>query len=135
MILAVLPQATLMCNYQSSCNNQTCANEGDLVQCICVNGAGIIASTVWDGTAFMCPNQVSAADNRITVRHADTFNQSTQMCGSNIRAIGIHVSGNNYTSLLNVTTTTDLHLRTVECRVSGVLSRSSNTLMVGGKIH
>ena len=129
---SVAPQVALTCNYQSSCNNQTCANEGDLVQCTCVNGVGNIATTVWSGTAFMCPSPLSAVNNRITLA-PDTFGQSLEMCGSNIRVRGIDVTGDNYTSLLNVTTTTDLHMRTVECSV-GVQSLRSKTLRIGGKV-
>ena len=116
-----------------SCNNQTCANRGDIVECTCVNGGGNIASTVWDGTAFMCPSSSESTKNQITLLHRDTFDQSMEMCGSHITAQGINVIGNDYISLLTITTTSDLHLRTVQCSVSGVQSLGSSTLRVGGK--
>lgn len=76
---------------------------------------GNASSTVWTGTAFMCPD----SNNEITLLH-NRFNYTTVrgICsnGSNI-IIGeiVEANGNNYISHLNVTVIPSLIGKTVEC--------------------
>ena len=121
---------TLTCSYLDSCNS-TCANEGDTVECTCINGGGFAAITVWEGTAFVCPS----AGNRITFLHDGDFTPIAiaRVCG-NVQGRASNISGDNttFTSLATVSTTLSLNQRTVECRRTGVPGRQTHTLAVGG---
>ena len=130
----VTSQTTLTCEYRSSCSNTMCVDEGGLVLCTCVNGAGAIATTVWSGTAFNCPSSDTSVNNQITLPHIMPYSSVTDTCGSNIVAQGGNASGAFYTSVLTVNTTLELNQRTVGCSVSGVQDFNFLTLTVSGTL-
>ena len=70
-------------------------------------------STVWKGTAFMCPN----TDNEIILLHSRFNNESSRECNNgSILVVSIEVAdGNKYISLVNVTFNSLLIGKTVEC--------------------
>ena len=89
-----------------------CACPGDTItyECTAV-GAG---ATVWTGSAFNCSN----SDHNILLLHI-FFSLAKGDYGScnngDIVGQSLSVEGNNYTSQLNVTVTSDTAGRTIEC--------------------
>ena len=70
--------------------------------------------TFWTGTAFDCP----AIENGIILRHIlflSTYRTSGECNNGAIVARSLPVEGNNYTSQLNVTLTSDTAGKTVVC--------------------
>ena len=85
-------------------------------------------STLWQGTAFQC------VGNRIVLRHSQfTAPQgATGECDDgliSIRGHSLRVSGDCYTSQLNITVSSSLNNQTVECAYSG-----GETSIVGSSI-
>ena len=95
----------------------SCPNFTLSYKCTVVGGPG--GDTTWKGTAFNCPNR------RITLLHrtmfpnesSDSQNQTVvQSCNSGaIKAWGVGVKNNTYTSRLNVTLNADTYGRSIEC--------------------
>ena len=50
-----------------------------------------------------------------------------------LTATSIGISGTEYTSRLNLTATTELDGRMIECTLSGVVPIGSDTIKIGGK--
>ena len=85
-----------------------CACIGDILTYKCtVTGPGY---TVWQGSAFECPG------NNIQLRHSSYVNGTMGQCNDGlITGHSLGVSNNIYTSELNITVSTGLTGRIVEC--------------------
>ena len=90
-----------------------CACPGDTLTYKCTVVGGILGgATVWKGTAFDCPlNEIALLHPRFTSA-IGTYG----VCNSGaIVARSFSVEGNNYTSQLNVTFTSDIAGETIMC--------------------
>lgn len=69
-------------------------------------------TTVWQGSAFSCPSI-----NDISLRHTKFRTQTAfgECNNGSISGRGVSVIGNSYTSQLNVTVSSNLSGKTVEC--------------------
>lgn len=69
-------------------------------------------TTVWQGSAFICPSI-----NEISLRHTKFKTQTAvgECNNGSIRGHGVSVIGNCYTSQLNVSVSSSLSGKTVEC--------------------
>ena len=108
--------------------NASCACPGDVLTFTCSVIGG--NATIWGGSAFDC------AGNEITLRHRG-FIDGTARGECNDGAIlgqSLPVIGNCHTSKLNVTITTGLNNKTVECYLDSVMQRIGQSLIkVAGK--
>ena len=77
-----------------------------------VMGGVLGGATVWKGTAFDCPlNEIALLHSRFT-----SANSIFGVCNNGaIVARSLPVEGNNYTSQLNVTVTSDIAGETIMC--------------------
>lgn len=98
-------------------------------------------STVWNGTAFVCP----ASDNQIILLHSRFNNETNRTCNdinNSVIIVGesIEVNGNNYTSQLNISFGPSLIGKTVNCvwddgQNTSVVSNYTITSDIIGIIH
>ena len=91
--------------------NTQCACPGDLLTYTCtVVGA---RTTLWGGTAFNCPSTT----NEIVLRHSQFAVGGASGDCNNGAIVGqsVGVEGNRFTSQLNVTVSTSLNNKTVQC--------------------
>ena len=78
----------------------------------CTTTGGV--ATVWRGSIFNCAGMT----NFVSLRHSQFSNVETVIgvCNDgNIKAYGISVSGNNYTSQLNITIDESMLGQIIEC--------------------
>ena len=118
---------------ESALSGCTCPGHTIMFECTVSSGSG--GSTVWQGTAFDC------ARNEILLRHSQ-FESQTAIGECNNGAIigrGIRSFDNAFTSQLNVSVTTNLHGKTVECvydnGTTTTIGNSSIVITTGEKKH
>ena len=108
-------------------SNCTCLEDIITYNCV-ITGSGF---TVWQGNAFDC----SAQNNKTLLRHTLFGGSGTmkQCNGGAIVGRSLGVSGDIYTSELNVTASSDLIGRTVECAYSpnGITVTPVNSTTIG----
>ena len=86
-------------------------------------------NTVWQGSVFNCPSPSAI----ILAHFLYESTGSTGSCGK-LSAMSVGVSGNEYTSRLNLTATLELNEMTIECTVGGsMIIVGSDILRTGGK--
>ena len=93
-----------------------CACPGDQLTFECASLGG--AATIWHGSAFS-----NCVNREIILRHSRFYSQVDGRCGNNeqIIAQSVGVVNNTYfTSILNVTVSTDMNNRTIECDTDNV---------------
>ena len=85
-------------------------------------------ATVWTGTAINCPS----TNNMIILTHSFAVEGIIQICNNGaIVARSLLVEGNNYTSQLNVTLTTEIMGKSIEClHDDGRISTSLFSLVI-----
>ena len=97
------------CNYIDAALTSECARPGDTLSYECTfMESGYI---IWTGTAFICS---STNNNIILSGHYHTGTSRTCNNGAIVARI-LSAEGNNYTSQLNVTVTSDTAGKTIEC--------------------
>ena len=93
-----------------------------------------VATTVWGGSAFNCPDpDTPAGDNRITLFHS-AYNDSggtSAACGPMTAQSGT-VIDSCYPSTLMFNATTNLDGAMVECSISAEVPIGTSTLRIGG---
>ena len=107
-----------------------CIPEGSTVSYECTvsdTSNPLIASTVWQGSAFTC------SLSEINLRHSSFEpNGVSGFCGD-LSAMSVGVNGNEYTSRLTLTATTELNGMTINCTLSSVVDFGSDTVKIGGE--
>ena len=90
--------------------NVSCACPGQVLTYTCnVVGGGI---TLWTGTAFSC----SGSTNDISLRHTQFNSGASGSCNNDaLMAKSIGVTNDCYTSQLNVTVSSTLNNKTIQC--------------------
>ena len=84
-----------------------------------------IGTTVWQGSAF------TRTMSEISFRHS-SFEPNEMSCG-NLSAMSVGVNGNEYTSRLTLTATTELNRRNINCTLSSIVDVGSDPIKTGGK--
>ena len=116
-----------------------CACPGDILTYECIVTGDIGGITLWMGDFFHCPNR----RQEIQLLHSDFTNErgreayySTQMCNDgNVVGRIIRSENGSYTSQLNVTFTSDIAGRTIECAYdNGTVHRVGSLNLVVGKL-
>lgn len=107
-----------------------CTCIGDILTYECaVTGPGF---TIWQGSAFECPS----LENSIQLRHSSYDSGTMGQCNDeSITGRSLGVSNDVYTSVLNVTLSTDLIGRTVECKHNDFTTTNpigSSTIITAG---
>ncbi len=92
---------------------------------------GPVTSTIWQGTAFICPTGDTATNNRISLPHSQSM-FGAGGCGG-LSAVSTGFSGNDYTSTLTLTATTELNGLTVVCMLGENFVVGNDTIKIGGK--
>ena len=93
-----------------SSNQCICPGHILTYECTIESGTGV-TSTLWNGTAFDCPD----TENQINLLHTRKF---TGIRGCSYGAIlgqGVRVMGNRYTSQLNITVDSYMEGKSVAC--------------------
>ena len=86
-----------------------------------------VASTVWQGSAFTC------SSSKISFLHSSFEpNGVSGSCGD-LSAMSVGVNGNEYTSRLTLTATTELNRRNINCTLSSIVDVGSDPIKTGGK--
>ena len=86
-----------------------------------------IASTLWLGSAFTC------SSSNINFLHSRFEpNGVSGSCGD-LSAMSVGVNGNEYTSRLTLTATTELNRRNINCTLSSIVDVGSDPIKTGGK--
>ena len=86
---------------------------GDVLMYVCnIIGGG---NTIWSGTAFYCPSK----SNETILRHSQFNSESGTFGSCNDRAVimarSLGVTNNCYSSQLNITVTSDMNNKTIQC--------------------
>ena len=88
-----------------------------------VTGDG--GATIWRGTVFQCPS----TDNTITLRHS-AFTQIRGCNRGTIIGYGVNSQNSCYTSQINITTSSTMNNKTVEC----VYNNGSTISVIGTSV-
>ena len=109
-----------------------CIPEGRTVsyQCTVTDTTNpVIGSTVWTGSAFQCPG----TSNQISLPHSQfSIGQGTPVACGSLIAMAMDVNGNNYTSQLSLSASTDLNGTTISCFLGSRTEVGSDVLITGG---
>ena len=110
-----------------------CVYPGDLLTYECTVMGLPGEATVWTGSAFNC----ASSSNEIVLLHRPIISDNVyySTCNGAIVARILSVEGNNFTSQLNVTVTSEIIGKTIECLHDDgtiVYTQFSSTISIAG---
>ncbi len=131
----VLTQNTILLGKNES-TNYCLYDENESLMFVCsVEDSSHFAATVWSGTAFNCPSEMSITNNRIYLAHLQFTSSAYGSCnGGALSAEGVGVNNSLYTSTLTVMpgSLEAPNGKTLVCSLSGATIFGSVVFHVGG---